>query len=244
MMLMRSTAFKVKIEDLVDGKYVRPPDSTEPSHLVTPWGQRISRARVMATVVEKYIGEDRTYATLRIDDGSGTIRLKAWQQDVRTLADLNIGELVDVIGRVREYSGEIYLVPEMIARVEDPNWELVRELEILRARRQMLARGDRPRPKLRPEVRRLEVEMPSVPESEPTVEAMEEAEEPLPEVPEDVKKKVLLAFDKLDKGQGVAPIDIAAELDMAQTEVEDALRVLISDGEIFEPKVGKFKRLR
>ncbi|MDI6819471.1 MAG: hypothetical protein QMC89_01000 [Candidatus Hodarchaeaceae archaeon] len=240
---MRSTAFKVKIEDLVGGKYVRSPDGTEPSHLLTPWGQRISRARVLATVVEKYLSEDQTYATLRIDDGSETIRLKAWQQDVRTLADLNIGELIDVIGRVREYAGEIYLVPEMIARVEDPNWELVRELEILRARRQMLARGERPRPKFKPEVRRLEVEMPFVPESEPTVEAIEEAEEPLPEVPEDVKKKVLLAFDKLDKGEGVAPIDIAAELDMTRAEVEDALRVLISDGEIFEPKVDRFKRL-
>jgi hypothetical protein len=29
-----------------------------------------------------------------------------------------------------------------------------------------------------------------------------------------------------------------------QAEVDDAMRVLIADGEIFEPRVGRFKRLR
>jgi len=237
---MRSIAYKVKIEDLVNGKYVRPSE-TESSYLLTPWGQRILRARTIANVIDKFISEDQNYGTLRIDDGSETIRLKAWRQDVQTLADFKVGDLIDVIGRVREYEGEIYLVPDVIARVEDPNWELVRELEILRARRQALTQGRRPRPE--PEVRRLEVELPA-PGAAPTVETIEEVEEPLPEVPEDVKKKALLAFDKLDKGGGVAPLDIAAELDMPQAEVDDALRVLIADGEIFEPKVGRFRRLR
>ena len=31
---------------------------------------------------------------------------------------------------MRFYQGEIYLVPELIIRVSDPNWELVRELEL------------------------------------------------------------------------------------------------------------------
>lgn len=239
---MRSIAHKVKIEDLVNGKYVRSSEA-EPSYLLTPWGQRILRARAIATVIDKFISEDQNYSTLRIDDGSETIRLKAWRQDVQTLADFKVGDLIDVIGRVREYEGEIYLVPEVIARVEDPNWEFVRELEILRARRQALAQGRRPRPEPKPEVRRLEVELPA-PGAAPTVETIEEVEEPLPEVPEEVKKKVLLAFDKLDRGGGVAPLDIAAELDMPQADVDDALRVLIADGEIFEPKVGRFRRLR
>lgn len=242
---MRSTAYKVKIDDLVRGKYVRSSEGTEPSYLLTPWGERLLRARVLATVVDKYISEDQAYGTLRIDDGSETIRVKAWREGVRTIADFKVGDLVDVIGRVREYEGEIYLVPEIILRPEDPNWELTRELEILQARRKALAEGKRPqpKPKLEPEVRKLEVEVPAS-EAKPAVEAVEELEEPLPEVPEEVKKKVLLAFDKLDKGEGVAPIDLAAELDMSQTGVDDALRSLIADGEIFEPKVGRFRRLR
>jgi len=239
---MRSVALKVKIEDLVNGKYVRQSDA-EPSHLLSPWGQHILRARAIATVIEKFISQDQNYGVLRVDDGSETIRLKAWGQDVKTLADFKVGDLIDVIGRVREYEGEVYLLPEVIARIEDPNWELVREMEVLRARKLLLVEGKRPRPKPKPEVRRLEVELPA-PGTSPTVETIEDGEEPLPEVPEEVKKKVMLAFDKLDKGEGITPLDIAAELDIPQAEVDDSFRVLIADGEIFEPRVGKFRRLR
>jgi len=244
---MRSTAYKVKIWELVNGKYIRPAEGAEPGYLLTPWSQRISRARVMATVIDRYLSNDQTYAALWLDDGSETIRLKAWREDVKSVADLKIGELVDVIGRVREYEGEVYLVPEMISRVDDPNWELVRELEILRARRQALMEGKLPQPAPKPrlEVRQLEIEVPpSTPTPEMAVEDLGEVEEPLPEVPEEIKKKTLLAFDRLDKGSGVTPLELAAELDMRQEEVEDVLRVLIADGEVYEPKVGKFKRLR
>jgi RPA family protein len=239
---MRSVALKVKIEDLVKGKYVRQSD-VEPSHLLSPWGQHILRARAIATVIEKFISQDQNYGVLRVDDGSETIRLKAWGQDVKTLEDFKVGDLIDVIGRVREYEGEVYLLPEVIARIDDPNWELVREMDVLRARRQLLMEGKRPRSELKPEVRRLEVELPA-PGASPTVETIEDDEEPLPDVPEEVKKKVMLAFDKLDKGEGITPLDIAAELDLPQAEVDDSLRVLIADGEIFEPRVGKFRRLR
>lgn len=239
---MRSVALKVKIEDLVKGKFVRQSD-VEPSHLLSPWGQHILRARAIATVIEKFISQDQNYGVLRVDDGSETIRLKAWGEDVKTLADFKVGDLVDVIGRVREYEGEVYLLPEVIARIEDPNWELVREMEVLRERRRLMAEGKRPRPEPKPEARRLEVEMPA-PGASPTVETIEDEEEPLPEVPEEIKKKVLLAFDKLDKGEGITPLDIAAELDIPQSEVEDSLRVLIADGEIFEPRVSRFRRLR
>ena len=235
---MRSTASKVKLEDLVRGKFVRPAEG-EISYLLTPWGEQITRARVMGTVVDKFLSEDQNYCALRIDDGSETLRLKGWKEQARQLAEFKIGDLVDAVGRVREYGGEIYLVPDVITKVEDPNWELVRELEILKARKQALAEGRRP--KLKPEVRTLELEAPEIHEK-PT-EEIEEIEELLPEVPAEVKNKVLLALDKLDKGEGVGPAEIAAELNMPQSEVEEALRALIADGDIFEPKIGKFRRL-
>ena len=235
-------AYKIKIEDLVKGQYTRSVEGAEPSHLVTPWGQEISRARILGTVVDKYVSEDRSYAALRIDDGSETVRLKAWRQDVPSVEGINVGDLVDAAGRVREYGGEVYLTPDIVVKVEDPNWEVVRELEVLRSRGQLFVEGKRPQyKKPEPAVRRLELE---VPQQQVLVERLEEAEpeEPLPEVPDDVKKKVLLAIDKLDKGDGVQPADISAELNLEQNLIDDALRVLMVDGEIFEPNVSKFKR--
>jgi RPA family protein len=239
-------AYKVKIEDIVKGQFVRSAEGVEPDYLVTPWGQKINRARVMGTIVDKYVSEDQSYAALHIDDGSETIRLKLWRQDVSKVANINVGDIVDVIGRIREYGGETYLVPDVIISVSDPNWEIVRELEVLGTRKQLFREGKRPQvKKVEPQVRTLEVEVPpqvQVGRIEGEIEELEE--EPLPDVPDDVKKKVLMVFDKLDKGDGISPTDISTELNLTQDLVDDAMRVLIADGEIFEPKVGKFRRLR
>jgi len=244
---MRSTAYKLKIEDLVRGQYVRSPEGTEPSYLLTPWGQHIPRARVLGTVVDKFVRDDQGYATLRLDDGSETISLRTWREGVPELAGFKMGDLIDVVGRVREFEGEVYIVPDFIFRVEDPNWELVRELEILRERKRALAQGLRPQPKreAKLEPRQLQIELsPVSSEVEPTIETIEEIEAPpLPEVPDETKKRVILAIEKLDKGEGAAPTDIAAELDIHRADVEDALRVLLVESEIFEPRAGRFRRL-
>ena len=213
---------------------------------MTPWGKHVFRARILGTVVEKFVREDQGYAVLRLDDGTETITIRAWKEGARELISFNPGDLIDVIGRVREFEGEVYLVPELVLRVEDPNWELVRELEILRLRKQALVGGRRPQPRreAKLESRELKIELPAAPEKGPVVERVEEIEEPpLPEVPEEMKKRALLAFDKLDKGDGVSLANLAAELDISYGEVEDAVRVLIVDGEVFEPRAGKFKRV-
>ena len=196
----------------------------------------------MGTVVERFIRDDSSYGFLYVDDGSGTLSLRAWREHVARLAGFEVGDLVDAIGRVREYAGEVYLVPDLIVGVGDPNWELVRELEILRAKRRALAEGKKPRfgTGRVPEVRELKFELP--PSGEREEPEIEEVEEPLPEVPEDVKKKALLAFEKFGPG-GTTQADLAAELNLSQAEVEDVLRVLIVEGEIFEPMAGRFKKL-
>lgn len=239
---MRPFAHKLKIEDLVLGRYVRPPESTEPGHVLTPWGDQVFRARILGTVVEKFLREDHGYAVLRLDDGTETITVRAWGDRVPELVGFNPGDLVDVLGRVREFGGEVYLVPDLIIRVEDPNWELVRELEILRSRKQALAAGKRPQLQremgLEPTYLEAELRQP--------VESVsgEEVEEPaLPQIPDELKKRALLALGKLGGAEGVDLADLAAELDIPLREVEEIIRALIIDGEVFEPRAGKFKRV-
>jgi len=241
---MKPAAYKLKIEDLVRGQYIRSIEGTEPSHLLTPWGQRVTRARVMGTVVDKFVREDQSYATLRLDDGSETISLRAWREGVPELNRFNIGSTVDIIGRVREFEGEVYLVPELIIQVNDPNWELVRELEIIEARREALTRGVRPKrmPTAKLEPAQLKIELPQP--TPITESASEEEEPPLPEVPDEIKKRVVLALEKLDKGNGATPAEVSAELNLPQTQVEDALRVILLEGDIFEPLAGRFKLMR
>lgn len=241
---MRPAAYKLKIEDLVRGQYVHSLEGAEPSHVLTPWGQRVTRARVMGTVVDKFVREDQSYATLRLDDGSETISIRAWREGVPELDLFDIGSVIDVMGKVREFDGEVYLVPELILRVEDPNWELVRELEITDTRREALEAGVRPRetPAATLEPNRLRAGLTQPSQTAGAI--LEEEESPLPDVPDDVKKRITLALEKLDRGNGATPADISVELNLPNAQVEDALRVLLIGGDIFEPVAGRFKLMR
>jgi hypothetical protein len=233
---MRPTAYKLKIEDLIRGEYKRSADGVEPSYLLTPWEDRLTRARVMGTIVDKFIREDRTYGTLRLDDGSGTIRIRAWGDDTSRLDRFNIGDVVDVIGRVREFEGEVYLTPELVFPVEDLNWELVRELEIIKSRKRALARGVKPKLPIKLEPLTLSVEIPT-----PAKADFEEPEPPLPEVPDDLKDRVLLTVKEGGGEEGISVHEITEKTKMPTPEVENALRVLLVEGKIFEPSAGKFK---
>lgn len=241
---MRPAAYKLKIEDLVRGQYVHSLEGAEPSHVLTPWGQRVTRARVMGTVVDKFVREDQSYATLRLDDGSETISIRAWREGVPELDLFDVGSVIDVMGKVREFDGEVYLVPELILRVEDPNWELVRELEITDTRREALEAGVLPRetPATTMEPTRLRAGLTQPSQTAGTI--LEEEESPLPDVPDDVKKRIALALEKLDRGDGATPADISVELNLPNAQVEDALRVLLIGGDIFEPVAGRFKLTR
>ena len=231
---MRPTACKLKIEDLVNGEYTRSPDGVEPSYLLTPWREKITRARVLGTVVDKFIRDDRSYGTLRLDDGSETIRVRAWAEGVPELDQFKVGDVVDAIGRVREFQGEVYLVPEpgLMIPVEDPNWEPLRELEILKTRKDALARGVTP--VLGPRQIQMGAGL--------SQEAADETAPPLPAVPEELKTRTTEAVEKFEEGAAVD--NLVAELNISRSEVEDAIHVLLVEGKIFEPIAGKFKAVR
>ncbi|KXA95143.1 hypothetical protein AKJ65_02460 [candidate division MSBL1 archaeon SCGC-AAA259E19] len=245
---MRSTAHKVKIEDLVNGEYVHSPEG-EPNHLVTPWNQEVLRVNLVATVVDDFIRDDGGYATLTLDDGTGTIRAKGWSEGAEELEKFEVGDLVTVVGKVREYEGEIHLVPEVIREMENPNWELVQELEILENRRKMLKEGVRPKFEKESEKgpQTLEISQPSEQESEEIgiVEELGESSgsEEEPEVSEDLKDNLLLALDKLEGEDGATLEDLSAEVDRSYSETEEALGVLLNEDKVYEPVAGRFKRL-
>jgi RPA family protein len=124
----RMTARKVKISDLMNGKWVKK-EGMEPSFIVTSYGEQVSRARILGTVVAKFLAEDGNFGSITLDDSTDTIRAKTFKT-VKPLEEVEIGDIVDAIGKVREYNAEIYFIPEIIYKVQDPNLEILRRLEI------------------------------------------------------------------------------------------------------------------
>jgi RPA family protein len=115
------------IKSLYTGQYIVQ-EGFNPNYIEIN-GERISRVRVLGTVIDKFLSEDGNYGTITLDDGTDTIRAKAFQ-DLRIIEPIEKGFVVELIGKIREYNAERYLQPEIIVKVEDPNFEVLRKLEL------------------------------------------------------------------------------------------------------------------
>ena len=117
------TAVKLRIKDLVEG-------TCDGRSVSTIFGE-VSEARVLGTLIDIFVSDDENYMSLTVDDGTETVRVKAWRQDVGKLKKFSKGDLIDVVGKVREYNEEIYLTPEVVLKVSPNKWVL-RELELMK----------------------------------------------------------------------------------------------------------------
>lgn len=119
--IKRQVACKVRINDILSGDYVKEEGWT-PNYIKTGFG-KISRANVLATIVGK--NEDNT---LTIDDGTDKINVRSFEPI--DLESFNVGDVVLIIGKPREWNSQRYLIPEVIKKIEDKRWVKVRSLEL------------------------------------------------------------------------------------------------------------------
>ncbi len=127
---------KVRIRELSEGNFEEIAVN-QVRYFRLPWGS-VSKVRIIGIVIDSWESNDGTFARLEIHDGTGSIQIKAWEEDISRITDpdtnklYEVGSILDVIGRIRSWRDTIYLYPILINKVEDPNLILLRELEILR----------------------------------------------------------------------------------------------------------------
>jgi hypothetical protein len=228
----RLTAYKLHISDLYAGSYKREGNR---SFLETSIGPVI-RVRLLGTIMQRYDNVEKKYTSLTLDDATETIRLKAWREDCEMLADYQIGDIIDVVGKVREYDGELFVVPENIFKIEDVNSELLRELEILKLHHLM---GGKSIPKKEPETL-----LTKEPEK---VEVTRKSETFSPQKNEvDLKTEIIKLIRTLDTGKGASYKEIVeqtSQKDFDEDAVETAIMDLLNEGVIYEPEAGRYKEL-
>ena len=115
----REIAFKVRINDILEGEYVVN-EGWEPNFIKTE-DKKFSRVNVLGVVI------DSSDNLIKIDDGTGKIILRSFNELV---LDFRVGEVVLVIGRPREYNKERYIMPEIVKKVDAREWINVRKLEL------------------------------------------------------------------------------------------------------------------
>jgi len=164
--------------------------------------------------MKTFVSEDKKYGFLVIDDGTETIRVKSFDPS-KDFSNIKIGDILDVIGRINTYKNEVYLVSEIINKVEDVNWEITRKIEIMN---------------LKKEFKKL-IEK----EKEEVSEEKIKEEEVIDEKEIEMERKVLEIIKKTDKGEGADIKEIINEFG-DKIKCEEILRTLLEKSEVYEPR--------
>ena len=142
----RETAYKLRIGEILSGtpivEDIPQEASPDPNQALAPGAtkekfrflelgdRKIIRVNIIANIIEKYASEgEKRYATITIDDATGQIRVKTFGDDVAKFADISQGDTISIIGVLRSYNRDMYVLPEIIKKV-DPRYLLVRKLEL------------------------------------------------------------------------------------------------------------------
>jgi len=251
-MTKRWVAHKVSIKNLLSGK------PTEDNALEVT-GIIINRARILGSVVSKFIGPDDKYAFLIIDDGTETIRVRGFEDSIPIIKEINTGDVVDVIGRIRTYEDEIYIIPEIIKKVTDPNWEILRKLELLKYEKRVVMPVTPVEQKHENTIKPEETAV-KQPVNEEFIEEVIEISKPassgqtklLPTahttgaqttIKDSPRKQIIKAISAIDKGEGVDISYLMDKIGLDKEVVVNILTDLMNEGTIFEPRAGKVKIL-
>lgn len=240
----RLTAIKCTIDEIARGKYVSGTEKFDPNFIETD-GLKISRANIIATVTATYFSEDKKYAFIVLDDSTGVIRSKAFQ-DTKPFANIKKGDIVCFIGKVREYNDERYLIPEIVKKLDDPNFETLRKLELLKRmgmKIQSTVNGfsndtNKTGSAQVNNVSSTLTENTKTPISPSTNEKTEKKIDRIA-----IRETALKAIAEFDEGDGVPYDKILALFKDSSQEAESVINELLEEGSCYEPRPGKIKLL-
>ena len=120
----RQVAHKASISTIINGIFVK--DNLSSGFLKLN-DASVSRVNIIATIIQK--NEAQNFASAIADDGTGRILLRSFENyDIFSKAD--IGDIVLVVGKIREYNNEKYVMPEIIKKLDNIGWMNLRKLEL------------------------------------------------------------------------------------------------------------------
>ena len=215
--IQRQTACKIWLSELDDSVFHKSSKEFEPSYFLVK-DKKVSRINVIATIVNKNIAE--TYGFLTLDDSSSQIRVKAWREDVKLLDNVSISDTALIIGKLREYNNETYIIPEVVKKV-NLNWELVRKLELTKER------GS-----------------PVISTKDYRNEEIENTESSQAEItPSNLQLQLISIIDS-SNDSGIEIEEICRTLNKSEQDIMPSIKNLLMEGQIFEILPGRYKVLK
>ena len=115
----RQVAYKIRVSDILNGNL----EKEEFSGNIRLSNTNVSRVNIIATVI--YKSEEFNYSSTVVDDGTGKIQLRSFENN-SYFSKADVGDAVLVIGKIRDFNGEKYIMPEIFKKIEDSKWADVR----------------------------------------------------------------------------------------------------------------------
>jgi len=221
----RQVACIVSINTLIQGKYIRQ-DGWQPNYILTKDNNEISRVNLMGVIIDISL-DNKSFL---VDDGTGNIQVRAFEE-IKQLKDIQMGDIVNIIGKPREFNDDKYIIPEIVKKVEDKRWVDVwkKRLSIKELKKtKSVNLQDKEKGKLNQNTNK-------------TSQKITKKETPNNHQPVEKTQSVFDLIKKLDKGEG-ADFDEVVE-SYGLTDGEDIIKNLLKEGEIFEIKSGRLKVL-
>ena len=128
----RHVAYKLRIGEIMAGKPILEGDRFKFLDLTEQNAgndKHVSRVNVIANITDKYIQDgEKKFASLTLDDASGQIKVKTFGEDISKFENFSQGDTIMLIGLLREWNNEIYIIPEIIKK-RSPQYLMIRKLE-------------------------------------------------------------------------------------------------------------------
>jgi RPA family protein len=204
----RSIAHKLRIVDILEAQYNKV-EGANPNFLLLK-NKEVSRFNVIGVIIQKRIAD--TNVEFGIDDGTGTIAARLFE-DLMQAKEVMPGDVVNIIGRPREYNDEKYILVEAIKKI-DPLWAQVRGLELLRDHTEEA--------------------------NEYHIGTKESNNGEENETVQNQTLQLLRLIRKLDKGDGVPVEELSGN---GIGNIDRTISMLLREGEIFEVRSGRVKVL-
>ncbi len=219
----RQTAYVCSVKDLVEGTYTRR-EGWEPNFVSTSKGA-VSRVQFAGIVVEKSSAND-----VLVDDGTGKMTVRRFEDVIRA----EVGQPVLVVGRPREYGGEIYVVSEVLRLLPSAGW--IKYFSWLKGE---VSKYIPSVPKEQPvhDANPKDIVLGEDDNVKPVVDASSSSDGPVT----NVAQELINIIRELDPGDGAPTDEVLARANF--DNAEDKLQFLIEEGEVFELRAGKIKVL-
>ncbi len=247
--IKRYVAYKVSIGLLSKGNLELEKDKDDPTRqkfrFLCLQDKEINRINLIANVIDKFKSEEKNYASLTLDDGTGQIRVKAFSDNTKLIDSIQSGDTILVIGTLRYFNNELYILPEIIKHL-DARWLLARKLELEKEYGQLYKTLDSNKIKVaeskESKLESAELKIDEEKQEEQEEKNEEKREELNPEL--SLREQIINIIKAAEPQEGINIDEIIMKLqNYAVEKINDKITELLEEGAIYEPKPGRLRIL-